>query len=621
MKCFIYITWNKYKYIVNYSFDPFLDLKYHNTSWDSQQLQLLTPPMPLGVAYSILNSIADKNEQIPKEVENENNSNSFLELFHKVRYKETSFVNLIYSKIEKASKELKKWKIPNEEFDLITLDSCLHTKLPKKDEIDKLLKYINGRILFFDEIEELLSGQAVNNLENVLQIAYLKGALKLLPSVYIEQNGKAFCFRCGGTEYIKPIYCFECGNEFSYHCEECLSMGESKVCRPLYCTPGIYNNSYKKVKYSIKYELTLAQKKASLKLLSFINETNFNEAVVCAVCGAGKTEITFAVIEKVIKDGGKVLYAVPRKQVVIELAERIKKAFKNIKISVLYGGNKENYCYNNLVLSTTHQAVRFYKNFDLVILDENDAYPYKSSRMLHYFVKRACKDDCKIIYMTATPRKELLKKMKKGIVENIMIPARHHGYTLPVPQIHVEKKLLCNEQINISKNILNFLHLTLEGDLAQIIIFVPTIDLADKAAEVIQKALKLPPFNNFNGDWVQFSHSKDPERDIKVKEFTEGKFPVFITTTIMERGVTLPRVNVIVLFADADRIFDMETLVQMAGRSGRLENYPNGRVWYIARRITTAMNDAVLWIKDMNKNAENMGYIKNNMKQVIKDVK
>jgi competence protein ComFA len=159
----------------------------------------------------------------------------------------------------------------------------------------------------------------------------------------------------------------------------------------------------------------------------------------------------------------------------------------------------------------------------------------------------------------------------------------------------------------------------MEGDLAQVIIFVPTINLSDKVAEEIQKALLLPPFNNFEGDWVNFSHSKDPERDKKVKDFAEGKFPVFVTTTIMERGITLPRINIIVLFADADRIFDKETLVQMAGRSGRLEQYPVGRVWYIAEKTTAAMNEAVHWIQDMNNHAEKMGCLKNNWKSVIKN--
>ena len=40
-------------------------------------------------------------------------------------------------------------------------------------------------------------------------------------------------------------------------------------------------------------------------------------------------------------------------------------------------------------MSTTHQVMRFYSSFGLVILDEIDAYPYNTSPMLQAGIMRA----------------------------------------------------------------------------------------------------------------------------------------------------------------------------------------------------------------------------------------
>jgi len=114
-------------------------------------------------------------------------------------------------------------------------------------------------------------------------------------------------------------------------------------------------------------------------------------------------------------------------------------------------------------------------------------------------------------------------------------------------------------------------------------------------------------------NWVEFSHSKDPEREQKKERFSQGKFPFLVTTTIMERGVTIPRLNVLVLYSDQERIFNIPALIQMAGRVGRKKEYPQGRVLLVGNRITSSMLQAKEMIKNLNREAQREGYLKVNL--------
>ena len=90
-----------------------------------------------------------------------------------------------------------------------------------------------------------------------------------------------------------------------------------------------------------------------------------------------------------------------------------------------------------------------------------------------------------------------------------------------------------------------------------------------------------------------------------------------MTTTIMERGVTVPRVNVLVLEAAQEGIFDTSTLVQIAGRCGRSPDYPTGEVWFISREISRSMREARLQIMGMNKEAQRKGYLRGDWEEML----
>jgi len=111
-------------------------------------------------------------------------------------------------------------------------------------------------------------------------------------------------------------------------------------------------------------------------------------------------------------------------------------------------------------------------------------------------------------------------------------------------------------------------------------------------------------------DLLRFSHARDAQRDRKRDDFKNGKFPLFVTTTIMERGITVKKANVLVLEADREQVFDEGTLIQMAGRAGRSAEYPQGEVVFAGKTISDAMRNARKKIIFLNRTAREQGYLK-----------
>ena len=72
---------------------------------------------------------------------------------------------------------------------------------------------------------------------------------------------------------------------------------------------------------------------------------------------------------------------------------------------------------------------------------------------------------------------------------------------------------------------------------------------------------------------IEAVYAEDPQRKEKVQAMREKEIPLLLTTTILERGVTFPNLDVAVFGAE-DRIFTESALVQIAGRVGRSAKYP-----------------------------------------------
>ena len=96
------------------------------------------------------------------------------------------------------------------------------------------------------------------------------------------------------------------------------------------------------------------------------------DSLVHAVCGAGKTEIVLCVFELALKRGLQCGFAVPRRDVAIELHGRLASAFPGIRCTLVHGGRTKELT-GDLIVLTTHQLYRYERYFDLLVADEIDA--------------------------------------------------------------------------------------------------------------------------------------------------------------------------------------------------------------------------------------------------------
>lgn len=407
------------------------------------------------------------------------------------------------------------------------------------------------------------------------------------------------CNRCGNQQsaLFARIPCYKCHKKHLY-CRKCIEMGRVMECEPLYYWSGkqpIWPTVLEPCSW--EGELTSKQRFAADAISGAVSQKK-QEILIWAVCGAGKTEMLFPGITKALQAGKRVCLATPRADVVRELLPRFKQAFPTITIQGLYGGSKEIEGTAQLILATTHQLLRYRHAFDVMIIDEVDAFPFHADPSLPFASNRAKHPTGTTIYLTATPRKKQQLQMLRKKLPHIFVPVRFHGFPLPVPKRKIcltLKKELAKPALPtmLQKWICNR-----SNPNRQMLLFVPTIDLAEKLAANMGQLTSVLGIER--KDAVGFVHASDPEREEKVQQFRKQIVTILLTTTILERGVTFPSVDVVVLDA-GHSVFDEAALIQIAGRAGRSPDDPTGEVLFLHDGKTEAIVAATRSIQAMNR--------------------
>lgn len=453
---------------------------------------------------------------------------------------------------------------------------------PSYPFLSDLQSYLSGRSLLLDEIPHPI---------DILQEHYQNGYVSYDKGV---SNGQ--CRRCGNSRpHLFSVFrCARCHTDCTY-CRNCIMMGRVSECTPLLKWNGPPPDSTRAA-FDWSGTLSEAQKGASKQMVSAIQ--NQRDLLIWAVCGAGKTEVLFEGIYESLQQNKRVCIAAPRTDVILELSPRLQKAFPNTSITTLYGGSEDRHLYGELVLSTTHQLFRYKEAFDVMIIDEVDAFPYSYDKSLQWAVEHARKPRSSVISLTATPDSKTQKECLKGKRNFIQIPARFHRHPIPLPRFvwcGRWKKALTKNRIPPALKKWTLLKLQQSR---QALIFFPSVGRMEKA---------LPLFKEMN-PLIESVHAEDPDRKEKVMKMRNNETPILLTTTILERGVTIPNIDVAVLGAE-EKIFTESALVQIAGRVGRSSDHPTGDIVYFHYGRTREMIKAILHIDEMNKEARKRGLI------------
>lgn len=356
------------------------------------------------------------------------------------------------------------------------------------------------------------------------------------------------CKRCG-NEDMRYFY----QQDGKFYCRKCIAYTRQFVSSTL---PTMDQEViFQKATYHLGFELTSRQKEISKQLLH--NYQDHENTILKAVTGSGKTEITYEVIQYALARNQRVAFVIPRKELVEELANRFQKDFRHLNMSVVYGGHHD-HLNGQMVICTCHQLYRYPNCFDLLILDEMDAFPYRDDEVLHQILMNSIKGN--YIFMSAT----LVKS-------DLQLNARYHGYDLPVPKCRIFPNWLC--------------HMFLIYQLYQfkkkklpVFLFVPTI----QDTKHYQRWLTLFHLKS------KSVHSKSKAVKQELQFLKDGRMDVLVTTTLLERGITIDQLQVIVVKCQ-HFVFSQDTLIQIAGRVGRSGLHPTGTVYFLASRMTREM--------------------------------
>lgn len=511
-------------------------------------------------------------------------------------------------------------------------------------EASLLSAMVKGRKLLFSEMQALISEQkkagGLSDWQTALQRSIVRREIIVSSSVqlYLLRKGKQQyrCTRC----YEKSVEradrtCPYCG-EACYYCKECIVMGRSRTCGLLlegqYISPMLTSGKTqskppREIVQLGRYKLSPAQQRATkaalyyiydqfsltkitnksngvfenwLQLLRSWNQRYERNFLIWAVTGAGKTEMIFPLIEYVTKQGGKVLLATPRRDVVLELDPRLRKVFPELKITTLYGGSDQRWQAGQLVIATTHQLMRFQQAFELVIIDELDAFPYHGDPRLYRVAEQCSYNGGVRVLLSATPPRELQRAIRAQILSHVLLPVRYHRHPLPVPTMLTTPTVA--EQLRkgtIPPSAIQAMKQSLDRG-AQLFVFVQRIAEAEPYVALLQ--------HYFANVVIAATSSKDNGRTERVQNFRARHIRILVTTTILERGVTIPQSDVYICDADG-ALFDEASLVQMAGRAGRSGDDPCGKVYFIAKHRNDAQLRAIKQIKKMNKLARQQKYL------------
>ncbi|MEW4355269.1 DEAD/DEAH box helicase [Streptococcus pneumoniae] len=411
----------------------------------------------------------------------------------------------------------------------------------------------------------------------------LREQAKELPSM-IEVKGELRCNRCA-SPVDKTVSRLPVG---AYYCRACLLLGRVRSDEVLYYFPQEAYSVQQVLKW--QGQLTDFQNKVSEGLLAAWEKKE--NTLVHAVTGAGKTEMIYPLVARVIDGGGAVCLASPRIDVCLELYRRLKEDFL-CPISLLHG-ESDPYFRSPLVIATTHQLLKFYRAFDLLIVDEVDAFPYVDNPMLYHAVEQSVKVEGQTVFLTATSTDSLDRQVQKGKLKRLSLPRRFHGNPLIVPQ----KVWLSDFQKYLSKKKLPPKLYKMIEQQRQIgfplLIFASEIKRGQEFAAVLQ--------TYFPTEKIGFVASTTENRLELVDQFRKKELTILVSTTILERGVTFPCVDVFVLEAN-HRLFTRSALVQIAGRVGRSMERPTGDLYFFQDGTNQAIEKAIYEIKQMNQEA------------------
>ena len=320
---------------------------------------------------------------------------------------------------------------------------------------------------------------------------------------------------------------------------------------------------------TIPFELTAAQKRVVNEICKDLKEPIRMNRLLQGDVGSGKTVVAAIGLYAAVTAGYQGALMAPTEILAEQHAASLSQLLEpmGIRLALLSGSTKTKA--RRLLLKQlqngeidiiigTHALIQpdvIFHNLGFVITDEQHRFGVEQRRVLR---DKGVNPD--VLFMTATPIPRTLAITAFGEMDVSIIDE------LPSGRKQIETHWLKKEQLH---SVISKMEMELRQG-RQAYVICPLIEESEKidaqnAEEVFSQLSTV-----FRGKYkVDLMHGRlhSEEKDRVMREFTEGKVDVLVSTTVVEVGVNVPNASFMVIY-DADR-FGLSQLHQLRGRVGR----------------------------------------------------
>lgn len=340
---------------------------------------------------------------------------------------------------------------------------------------------------------------------------------------------------------------------------------------------------------SFIYQETDAQLRAIQEIKDDMESDKVMDRLLCGDVGYGKTEVALRAAFKAIMDEKQVVMLAPTTILVKQHFETMKSRFKDFPIKIDYLSRFKTQKQKDKTIEDlrtgkvdfvvgTHSLIAdkvLFKNLGLLIVDEEQRFGVKHKEKI-----KKMSENIDVLTLSATPIPRTLQMSLTGI-RDMSILDEHPENRLPVNTFVMEY-----DPIYIREAILR--EMARGGQ----VYFV--YNRVNRINHMYNKLLELIPEAN-----IAVSHGQMSTRQLEnvLEDFTNKKYDVLLTTTIIETGMDIQNVNTIIIY-NAD-MMGLSQLYQLKGRIGRSDRnafayftYKSGKVMTeIAEKRLKAIKD------------------------------